>query len=101
MSIEFLAVSIFFLVVNLISFNEMYVDKVKARLRSDNRIPEGVLFFMAVFFGSVGVYLGMFAFRHKTQRWYFVIGMPLLMLENLAFLYFVFKYLVGLHIIIT
>jgi len=100
MSIELLSVTIFFLAVNLIAFIVMYVDKVKARIGSENRIPEGVLFFMAVFFGSLGVYLGMFALRHKTQRWYFIIGMPLLMMENLAFLYFVFNYLIGLTITI-
>jgi len=58
-------------------------------LRRDNseRIPEGLLFFMATIFGSVGVYAGMFVFRHKTRKWYFVIGIPLLFMQNFATLY--------------
>jgi len=48
---------------------------------------------MAAVFGSVGVYAGMFAFRHKTRKWHFLIGIPLLMIENAATLLLVFQYL--------
>jgi len=66
----------------------MIRDK-RLSLRSDNseRIPEGLLFFMATIFGSVGIYLGMLVFRHKTRKWYFVIGIPLVLTQNLATLY--------------
>ena len=46
---------------------------------------------MAVMFGSIGVYLGMLAFRHKTRKWYFLIGIPMLFLENLALLYLIYN----------
>ena len=65
-------------------------DKRKSiRGSGKTRTPEGVLFFLAVLFGSIGVYLGMLAFRHKTKRWYFQIGIPLLIVQNLATLYVV------------
>jgi len=66
----------------------MMRDK-RLSLRRDNseRIPEGLLFFMATILGSVGIYLGMFLFRHKTRKWYFVIGIPLVLTQNLATLY--------------
>lgn len=89
---KFLAVIIFFLVINLLAFLLMFLDKKKSKKNNAERISEGLLFFMATAFGSVGVYAGMFAFRHKTQKWYFLIGIPLLILQNTAFLYLVYSF---------
>lgn len=83
----------FFLLVNLIAFFVMLVDKNKSRKFGAERISEGMLFFMAAAFGSVGVYAGMFAFHHKTQKWHFIIGIPLIMLENVATLFLAYQYL--------
>lgn len=82
----------FFITVNLVAFFIMWRDKVRSKKVGAERISEGLLFFMATWFGSVGVYAGMFAFRHKTQKWYFVIGIPMLILENSAFLYLCYTY---------
>lgn len=72
-------------VVNVGAFFLMGYDKRQAvRGRDRERTPEGCLFFLAAAFGSVGVYLGMQVFRHKTKHWYFQLGIPLLMLQNLA-----------------
>lgn len=60
---------------------------------NSKRIPEGILFFMATIFGSIGIYVGMFCFRHKTRKWYFLIGIPLLIIQNLATVY-LFKILI-------
>lgn len=78
-----------FSAVNLLAFFLMLLDKTKARIAGAERISEGMLFFMAAAFGSAGVYLGMFAFRHKTRKWYFLVGIPLIFIENAAFLYLV------------
>lgn len=80
---------IFFLLANLVAFFVMAADKAKSRKPGAERISEGTLFFLAAAFGSVGVYAGMFAFRHKTHKWHFLIGIPLLMLENVALLWLV------------
>ena len=82
------AVLIYIFIVNIAAFIIMLSDK-RLSLRHDNsaRIPEGLLFFMATILGSVGIYAGMFVFRHKTRKWYFVIGIPLLFMQNIAALY--------------
>jgi uncharacterized membrane protein YsdA (DUF1294 family) len=80
----------FFVVINIIAFILMWIDKGKAQKTGKQRISEGIMFFMATFFGSIGVYLGMFAFRHKTRKWYFIVGIPFLFLQNIAFLYVVY-----------
>lgn len=82
-----LYIIIFFVVVNIIAFLVMLLDKLQARKQNAERISEGMLFFMATAFGSIGVYAGMFAFRHKTHKLHFIIGIPLLIAENCAFLY--------------
>jgi uncharacterized membrane protein YsdA (DUF1294 family) len=52
-----------------------------------DRTPEGVLFFLAVAFGSVGIYAGILIFRHKTRKWYFTLGIPLIILQNIVTVY--------------
>ena len=70
--------------VNLISFTAMGVDKSKARKRSW-RIPESTLFVLALIGGSIGSIAGMHLFRHKTKHWYFLYGMPaILIIQILA-----------------
>lgn len=77
-----------FVAINLFTFLVMANDKRKSRQRGEvERIPEGLIFFMAAAFGSVGVLAGMYFLRHKTRKWYFQIGIPLLIVQNLATLY--------------
>lgn len=72
-------------VINLTAFIVMGRDKRKSTHgRNAERAPEGFMFFLATMFGSLGVYLGMLIFRHKTRKWYFQIGIPLLIMQNLA-----------------
>ncbi len=73
-----------FAAINIIAFFIMLVDKAKSTQPGARRISEGMMFFLAAAFGSLGVYAGMFAFRHKTRTWYFLIGIPLLFIQNLA-----------------
>lgn len=84
-----------YMVINAGSFVLMLMDKGRSRREGAERIPEGMLFFLAAAFGSLGVYAGMLAFRHKTRKWYFIIGIPLLMAQNLAFLYLAYILLTG------
>lgn len=86
---------VFFLIVNATAFLIMFLDKSRSRTVGSERISEGMLFFLATAFGSVGVYAGMFLFRHKTKKWYFLAGIPLLAAENAAFLYLVYTFLRG------
>lgn len=65
--------------INFLSFVVMGVDKYKARKRAW-RIPESTLFVLALIGGSVGSIAGMHLFRHKTRHWYFLYGMPAILL---------------------
>lgn len=70
-------------VMNLASFLWMRSDKAKAR-RGERRIPEKRLFAAAAAGGALGVWLGMRTFRHKTKHASFTVGIPLLILLNVA-----------------
>ena len=69
--------------VNLVTFTVHGVDKAKAR-RGAWRVPEKTLFLLPLLGGSVGALLGMLVFRHKTKHWYFVWGIPLILLAQIA-----------------
>lgn len=63
--------------INVIGFLMMGIDKQKA-IKHKWRIPEKTLFLTALLLGSLGIFCGMYVFRHKTRHWYFVIGIPLI-----------------------
>lgn len=74
----------FYLVlINLIAFALMAADKRRAR-KHRWRIPEHTLFAAALLGGSAGAILGMYLCHHKTRHWYFVVGMPLILLLQLV-----------------
>lgn len=70
---------IYLVSINLISFTIMGIDKHKARKRAW-RIPESTLFVLAVIGGSIGSIAGMHLFHHKTRHWYFLYGMPAILI---------------------
>ena len=68
---------------NVLGFALMGIDKRKAQ-RSAYRIPEATLFTIAIMGGSLGSVLGMYLFRHKTKHWYFKLGMPIILVLQVA-----------------
>ena len=74
------------IIVNIAGFAAMGIDKSRAR-RKAWRIPESTLFLIALLGGSIGSLLGMYGFRHKTRHWYFVWGMPAILILQAAILY--------------
>lgn len=69
---------IYLIVINLIAFLAMYIDKRKARY-GKWRIPEQTLFILALIGGSIGAIAGMCAFRHKTKKLRFTVGFPVIL----------------------
>ena len=69
---------IYIIIMNILGFCLMGLDKYRARARQW-RVPEEVLFGAALLGGSVGAWVGMYIFHHKTRHWYFVAGMPLIL----------------------
>lgn len=82
---------IYLIGINLISFIVMGYDKHLAK-NFQWRIRESTLLFLAFILGSVGSYIGMQYFRHKTKHPKFTIGVPLLFICNLICIYFLSKY---------
>ena len=72
-------VFIYLVIINLIAFLLMAMDKSRAR-KHQWRIPEKTLFLSAILGGSIGAIAGMYTFHHKTRHWYFVIGMPAILI---------------------
>lgn len=68
---------IYVFVVNVIAFLMYGLDKVKAK-RLQWRIPESTLLGVAVIGGSIGAFLGMQIFHHKTKKPKFYIGVPVI-----------------------
>jgi uncharacterized membrane protein YsdA (DUF1294 family) len=81
--------------INLVAFIIMASDK-RRSMRGGNpeRISEGMLFFMAAAFGAFGVYAGMLILRHKTRKWYFQLGIPLLILQNMSAMFVTWQMIV-------
>ena len=73
----------YLLMMNLVGFAVMGIDKKRAVKRLW-RIPESTLFTIALIGGSLGSIIGMYFFHHKTRHWYFVYGMPLILLVQIA-----------------
>ena len=74
---------VYLLVMNAVGFAVMGMDKYKA-IKGKWRVPEKTLFLVSILGGSVGTWAGMYAFRHKTKHWYFVIGMPAILFIQIA-----------------
>ncbi|MBR1628805.1 MAG: DUF1294 domain-containing protein [Lachnospiraceae bacterium] len=70
-------------VINIIGLLVMWLDKRKAR-RHEWRIPEKTLFLVSILGGSIGTLAGMYLFHHKTKHWYFVVGMPLILISQVV-----------------
>ena len=68
---------------NLVTFAVYGIDKAKAK-RGTWRVPEKTLFLLPLLGGSLGALLGMRVFHHKTKHWYFVWGIPLILLAQIA-----------------
>ena len=82
--------AIYIIIVNLIGFALMGIDKYKA-IKRGFRIPEATLFTVAIIGGSIGSIIGMFFFRHKTRHWYFVWGMPAILFLQAAALFILLR----------
>ncbi len=78
----------------ILTFSICGADKFAAQ-RQRRRVPEKVLFLLSALGGSVGMYLGMFTFRHKTKHWYFVVGTPPTSVGLAAFLFLFWVYFFG------
>ena len=69
--------------INVVAFAVYGADKRRAK-KDKRRVPEKTLFLLALIGGSVGALAGMYTFRHKTRHWYFVWGIPAILVIQIA-----------------
>ena len=76
-------VLLYLIIVNAAAFLLMLADKLKAK-RGAWRIPEATLMGIAAIGGSVGSLAGMYLFRHKTKHIKFTLGIPVILVGQIA-----------------
>ena len=79
--------AIYLVTINVVTFLMFGIDKWKAR-RSRWRIREASLLGLAVLGGSIGALIGMKVWHHKTMHKKFKYGLPLILLVQIALIYF-------------
>lgn len=75
--------------INFITFIVYGIDKYKAR-KGKWRISENSLLLLAVIGGSIGAWLGIKIWHHKTMHKKFCYGIPLVILVQVAILIYFF-----------
>lgn len=70
-------------VINIITFAVFGIDKKKA-IDGKFRIKELTLFVLSLLGGSLGGLIAMHIFHHKTRKWYFKFGIPLILIAWVA-----------------
>ena len=79
-------VLIYLVVINGVTFVVYGIDKYKA-VRSKWRIPENTLIGLAIIGGSVGAWMGMKFWHHKTLHAKFRFGIPIILIAQVALVY--------------
>ena len=74
-------------IINVVTFFVYGIDKWKAK-RSKWRISEATLLILAVIGGSIGAWIGMKMWHHKTLHKKFRYGIPIIILLQIALLVF-------------
>ena len=80
----------YLVIINITGFLSMALDKYFAT-KHMWRIPEKMLFLIAVLGGSIGSNAGMQICRHKTKHWYFVVFMPLILVAQIVLVIMLFN----------
>ncbi len=77
----------YLIVINFLSFVLFGLDKWFAK-KKKNRIRNSTLIGLSVLGGSIGSLFGMYLFRHKTQTWYYVYGIPVIFIIQIIIFYY-------------
>lgn len=80
---------LYLLLINALTMLLMLADKSMAR-KNLWRIPESTLLTAAAFGGSIGALAGMYLFRHKTRHLKFTLGVPAILMVQVACILWLF-----------
>lgn len=78
---------IYLIVINTITLIAFGVDKISA-IEGKSRIRIVTLLGLAFIGGSIGALLAMYAFNHKTNKDYFVVGVPLIIMMQVVVIFY-------------
>ena len=81
---------IYLLLINALGFLLMLIDKWKAK-HNRWRVPEATLMWVAALGGSIGSLAGMYTVRHKTKHPKFTVGIPLILVAQIALAIYLFN----------
>ena len=81
---------IYLAAVNLVTFVMYGIDKYKAK-KAKWRIPEATLLLMAAIGGSIGAWVGMQVWHHKTLHKKFKYGVPVIFLLQIALTFYLYN----------
>ena len=81
---------IWLIIINIITFAVFGIDKKKA-IDGKFRISELTLFVLSILGGSLGGFIAMYTFHHKTKKWYFKFGIPLILIAQVLLIIFIAK----------
>jgi uncharacterized membrane protein YsdA (DUF1294 family) len=84
------SITIIIVIINIVTFIIYGIDKYKAK-KGKWRIPENSLIGLAIIGGSIGAYLGMRVWHHKTMHLKFKYGIPLIIVIQLIIVYMFVK----------
>ena len=94
MNIEYLKYFLlYFLIINIVGFLSMGFDKYKAK-HNMWRTPENTLLLIPLLLVSIGSYIGMRVFRHKTLHPKFKYGIPVIFIINIVCIYYILQYFI-------
>ena len=69
--------------INVITFLVYGIDKLKAK-KGNWRIPEATLLLLAIVGGSIGAWMGMKVWHHKTMHKKFKYGVPMILMIQIG-----------------
>ena len=74
---------LYLIIINVVTFVIFGVDKYKA-IRQEWRIRESTLLGLALIGGSIGGWLAMYIFHHKTKKVKFFVGIPVILVIQIV-----------------
>jgi uncharacterized membrane protein YsdA (DUF1294 family) len=83
---------LYLILINVATFLLYGIDKGRAR-KDQWRIPESRLILFAVLGGSIGAFLGMHIWHHKTKHLKFTVGVPVIFLLQCLLFFFTFHFI--------
>ena len=79
--------SFYLIVINIVTFAAFAMDKIAA-IEHRSRIRIVTLLGLSFAGGSIGAWLAMYLFRHKTRKDYFTVGVPLTLVMHIMIIFF-------------